>query len=402
MPLNSQNQTEQQIPQDLISEKALMSCLLGNPALLSEIPVNMFWMASHRIVYESIQRLAKNPKVKQMDFAVLRTDISSRSQLEDAGGVEYLNEIWGFCPTPSAWAYYRDNLDLVRRHREAVLVAMEVQRAESSEEALMAMDNLTRGAQFVPGTMRHISEVLKSLPDYLENRAIQRNSVVRFGIQKLDEILWIGKGSQVVICAETGGGKTSLAAQAVAASENQKWGIFTLEMEAEAIVARLAANVGSIALNRLYRGSLTPPEWQSWKELSEDFKERKIWLDDRQTTVAQIGNVCRALQRSHGLDAIVVDYLQLVTPSVRHKDSRQEQVAEISRSLKNLAMELKIAVITMSQLNDEGRLRESRAIGQDADIVLRITESEISIDKHRNGARGSVPVRFVGPHVRFE
>src|SRR5258707_13903272 len=114
--------------------------------------------------------------------------------------------------------------------------------------------------------------------------------------------------------ARPGGGKNFYPPQAVAASENQKWGIFTLEMEAEAIVARLAANVRSIALNRLYRGSLTPPEWQSWKELSEDFKERKIWLEDRQTTVEQLGNVCTALQRSHGLDAIVVDYLQLVTP----------------------------------------------------------------------------------------
>src|SRR5258708_11974275 len=99
MPLNSQNQTEQQIPQDLISEKALMSCLLGNPALLSEIPVNMFWMASHRIVYESIQRLAKNPKVKQMDFAVFRTDISSKSHLQHPAGAKYLNEILGFSPT---------------------------------------------------------------------------------------------------------------------------------------------------------------------------------------------------------------------------------------------------------------------------------------------------------------
>src|SRR5258708_25646103 len=106
----------------------------------------------------------------------------------------------------------------------------------------MGMDNLTRGAQFVPGTMGHISEVLKSLPDYLENRAIQRNSVVRFGIQKLDEILWIGKGSQVVICAETGGEKTSLAAQPVPASENQKRGLLTLETEPDAVIATLAAN----------------------------------------------------------------------------------------------------------------------------------------------------------------
>ena len=144
------------------------------------------------------------------------------------------------------------------------------------------------------------------------------------------------------------------------------------------------------------------PNGSSFSDLKSDFDlDRSGWTTGKQPS-ASIANTCRALQKSHGLDAIVVDYLQLVTPSVRQKESRQEQVAEISRSLKNLAMELKIAVITMSQLNDDGRLRESRAIGQDADIVLRISENEISIDKHRNGPKGSVPIRFVGQYVRFE
>ena len=253
---------EHQIPQDLTSEKALLCSLISNPALLSEIPVSIFWMAGHRIIYEAVERLAKNPKVKELDFPVLKTDLTSHSMLEDAGGVEYLNEIWDFVPSPAAWAYYREKLDLVRRHREAVLGAHEIQRAGSAEEALAALENLAKGAQFVPGSMRHISEVLKGLPDYLENKLSKRSSVIRFGIPGLDSLLWVAPGTQIVICAETGGGKTSLAAQAVGASETKRWAIFTLEMEAEAIMARLASNVGSIALHRLYRGNLDATEWK--------------------------------------------------------------------------------------------------------------------------------------------
>jgi replicative DNA helicase len=394
--------TEQQIPQDVTSEKALLSCLLQDPRLISEVPVHMFWIASHRIIYEALERLIANFRVKTIDFPVVKTEIANRGQTEDAGGTEYLNEIWGFLDSPSVWAYYLDNLDLVRRHREAVMGAMEIQSAGTAEEAIATLQKLSSVPQFVQGSMRHIKDVLRSLPDFLEERAMKRSPVVQFGIPELDKAVWVGRGSQVVICAETGGGKTSLAAQAVAATQTRKWAIFSLEMESEAIVARIAANVGSIALHRLYRGELLPNEWISWKEVGEDLTERHVWMDDRQFTVSQIAAICRNLQKSQGLDAIVVDYLQLVTPSDRKKESRQEQVAEISRSLKNLAMELKIAVITMSQLNDEGRLRESRAIGQDADVVLRITEKEISIDKHRNGARGSIPIKFVGEFVRFE
>lgn len=395
-------ETEQQIPQDLTSEKALISCLLQSPKLLSDIPINCFWHAGHRIIYETVERLVANPRVKTIDFPLVRTDLDHRGQLIDAGGVDYLNELWAFCPAPEAWAYYRDNLDLVRRHREAVLGAFEIQSATSPEEALAAVEKLSRGGQFVNGSMRHIRDVLKGLPDYLEDRAMKKSPVFQFGIKELDETIWVARGNQVVISAETGGGKTSLAAQAVAVSQTRRWAIFSLEMESEAIVARLAANVGSIGLSRLYRGELLPTELMSWREVGEDFAERHVWMDDRQFTVSQIAAVCRNLQKAHGLDAIVVDYLQLVTPSERRKESREQQVAEISRSLKNLAMELKIAVITMSQLNDEGRLRESRAIGQDADVVLRITGDEIIIDKHRNGPRRSIPVKFEGQFVRFE
>lgn len=394
--------TDTQIPQDLTSEKALLSCILQNPGLISEIPIQMFWVAAHRIIYEAVERLMANHRVKVIDFPVVKTEISRLNQLEDSGGVHYLNEVWGFCPAPSAWVYYRDNLDLVRRHREAVLGAIEIQNAGTAEDAISALEKLSQGPQFIQGSLRHISDVLKSLPNYLENHSLNRQPVARFGIEKLDELVWISKGCQVVIAGETAGGKTSLATQMVAASELRKWAFFSLEMSAEAIVARLAASIGSINLSHLYRSELLPTEFSAWRDIEEDFSSRPVWFDDRQFSVAKIAAICRSLQKAYGLDAIVVDYLQLITPSDRRRDSREQQVAEISRSLKNLAMELKIAVITMSQLNDEGRLRESRAIGQDADVVLRITREEIIIDKQRNGPRGSVKIKFNGEYTRFE
>lgn len=175
-----------------------------------------------------------------------------------------------------------------------------------------------------------------------------------------------------------------------------------MEMEGEAIGARILSNAGSISMRSLRSGRMSKEEYDSMKRLMDEQGKRAVWLDDRQATIEQIRERCSSLQRAYGLDAVVVDYLQIVSPAIRKEESRQQQVAEISRRLKNMAMELRVAVITMSQLNDEGRLRESRAIGQDADVVMRVSDSEISIQKHRNGAKSDIAVSFVGDFTRFE
>jgi replicative DNA helicase len=141
-------------------------------------------------------------------------------------------------------------------------------------------------------------------------------------------------------------------------------------------------------------------------------KEPILFMDDSPTLdIHSIVSRCRRIKRRHGLDLVVVDYLQLVSPAnLRGGDNRQQQVADISRRLKMLAVELEVVVVALSQLNEQGQLRESRAIGQDADIVLLIKEGKsddafekvIKIDKNRNGASGApVTVHFYPQYVCF-
>jgi replicative DNA helicase len=135
-----------------------------------------------------------------------------------------------------------------------------------------------------------------------------------------------------------------------------------------------------------------------------------VWIEDEHPIDARyVASKCRALAARGGLSLVVVDYLQLVSPAVAGKrdSSREREVAEISRALKSLALELNVVVLALSQLNDAGQLRESRAIGQDADIVLHIAGEDdgkperIEIQKHRNGPRCQVPVNFDGRFMRF-
>jgi replicative DNA helicase len=391
---------EANIPVASDLEKSLLSCLMLKPALSGEVNGNLFWDPAHRMIFESIQDLKESGV--GVDFGVLVNHLSDRGLLDDVGGREGLNEIWSSSPTPDGWRYYAQNLDRVRLHRESVISAIAILQAPTAKEALAEVEKLTQSKAMVAGSVRHIKDVLQDTLGWLDaKRDGHARPRVQFGIEPLDRQLWIEPGNLIVISAQTGGGKTALAVQSVIESPRTKWAIFSLEMEGEAIGARVLANAGSISLQNLRAGRLKLEEREALCEAIDEQSKRSVWLDDSQLTVSQIADRCRSLQRSHGLEAIVVDYLQIINPSVRKEESRQQQVAEISRSLKNLAMELRIVVVTMSQLNDEGRLRESRAIGQDADLVINVAEEELSIQKHRNGPKGIFPIKFLGEYTRF-
>jgi replicative DNA helicase len=167
------------------------------------------------------------------------------------------------------------------------------------------------------------------------------------------------------------------------------------------------ATEGDIALSRLRKGPLQKPEISRLHNAAKRLAERQVWIEEgHPITIAAIAAKCRAL-KPNGLSVLLVDYLQLVTPTASRRDSsREREVAAISRELKSLALELGVVVLALSQVNEEGQLRESRAIGQDADIVLQIrqeaqNDAVIQIRKHRAGPRGAVPVVFHGDQLRF-
>jgi replicative DNA helicase len=203
--------------------------------------------------------------------------------------------------------------------------------------------------------------------------------------------------------------------------------IFTLEMSRDEVVQRLLCGLGRIDSQKLRTGQLAEQQWQRVARAAGELFDSPIYVDDSASlTVTEIRAKCRRLKRQQGLELVVVDYIQLMTGGNRRTENRQQEIAEISRGLKNLARELHVPIIAVSQLNRAleqrqdkrpmlGDLRESGAIEQDSDVVMFIYRdeyyhpenlenkgvAEVNVAKHRAGATGRVDMTFLGEFTLF-
>jgi replicative DNA helicase len=401
-----------ELPKDEVGEKGLLCSIIQNTAILLEnenvLADNLFQVPANQRIFFAIRKLA--PHFSEIDFKTLRGEFDAK-ELKEIGDLDYLNEIFGFVPTASNWEYYFTKAFDAERLRKAQLGALEIlklrnprgagEAAEIAEEALRAIaaPNIKPPVSF--------REQLHTTLDWLEQLATTPpESIVRFGISGLDDALQpIEPSNQIVICADTGRGKSALAAQAVLSTLDRSFAIFSLEMPVRALITRILATESKVPFGDLRRGRIRDGDYTLVTQAVTRLSNRNIWIEDQHPISAHtIATKCRQYKRT-GLDCIIVDYLQLVAPGANRRDNREREVAEISRALKSLALELDIVVIALSQLNDSGQLRESRAIGQDADIVLHIYQDEdgysIQVRKHRNGPRCSIPVTFNGAFMRF-
>ena len=270
-----------------------------------------------------------------------------------------------------------------------------------------------------------MSDVIAQIPD--EPGKISQNGYVKFGFPKLDNAIGaIEPGDFVIVSGETSSGKTALGLNLClhCACQNQGVAIFSLEMAEHRIVWRLLANDASFPMWGFRGGPFTPQQRKQLNQSATRMTQYPIFIE-RASTVGELVNRSRQIKlRNEDLRVIVADYLQLLQPAAtsrRRETSREREVAECSRQLKGLALELKVVVLALSQINDEGLLRESRAIGHDADIVLRIDEPKkrredgencneedskkrfIVVRKNRDGERGQqIPAKLVGQYMRFE
>jgi replicative DNA helicase len=398
------------LPISEVGEKGLLSSLIQNPRIYLEnegiIRDYLFEFPANRIIFFVLIELA--PHFEEIDFKTL-IGAFHQSQLDLIGGRDYLNEVFSFASTPKGWRWYHNQCFDAHRMR----------RARGSARAILELEDLDQAIEIARLALQDIADInlRPSVPfkehllqtlEWLEKQAATPpQSVVRFGIDSLDDaLLPIEPGDQIVICADTGRGKSALAAQAVLSTAGRSFAVFSLEMPARSLVARMLANESRVPFSDLRRGRLRDRDYPLVTGAVSRLGSRSIWIEDQHPISANtIAAKCRTFKRT-GLDCIVVDYLQLVAPAAPNKrDTREREVAEMSRSLKSLALELDIVVIALSQLNEGGQLRESRAIGQDADIVLGIHQEDeglsIQVRKHRNGPRRSVPVMFDGSTMRF-
>ena len=419
----------QPLPYSEDFEKGLLCSIRYRPEILLEIHdvarASMFYNPAHALIFEALAATA--PKFygvsAEIDFYAVKNWLIASGNLEEAGGAELLINVWDFVPTGANWRYYVEGVVAFYQRRMAILesrglIEQMYDLQSPLEETIRETVERVFANLAIQGSRaeKMLKDRAHEFLDILEERARQVGTItgITFGLPGLDEIVGGLQGGDVcVIAADTGIGKSALALQVVRTTSIDRGlatALFSLEMPWIQIFERLHIQSG-VAMKALRLGALT--ERATIISTTELLIQRNnIFIEDQfGQDVSGICSRSRYLKSKYDIKLIVVDYLQLVGAVAAGREiTREREVAAISHRLKTLAHELDIVILALSQVNDQGLLRESRAIGQDADVVLMILPPEssnqpheIQIRKHRNGQSGIyVPVNFHGDQMRFE
>ncbi|OLS41344.1 replicative DNA helicase [Bacillus sp. MRMR6] len=428
-------------PQNIEAEQAVLGAIFLEPSSLtvaSEILIpEDFYRAAHQKIFDVMLKL--NDRGKAVDLITVTEELAAAKLLEDTGGVSYLSELAGSVPTAANIEYYANIVgekSLLRRLiRTATNIATDGYSREDEVDALLseAEKSIMEVAQRKnAGAFHNIKDVLVRTYDNIEemHNRVGEITGISTGFAELDRMTaGFQRNDLIIVGARPSVGKTAFAlniASNVATKTGENVAIFSLEMGAEQLVMRMLCSEGNIDAQRLRTGSLTDEDWGKLTMAMGSLSNSGIFIDDTPgVRISDIRSKCRRLQQEHGLGMILIDYLQLILGSGRAGENRQQEVSEISRSLKQLARELKIPVIALSQLSRgvEQRqdkrpmmsdIRESGSIEQDADIVAFLYRDdyydkesenkniiEIIIAKQRNGPTGTVSLAFVKEYNKF-
>lgn len=419
-------------PQNIEAEQAVLGAIFLEPSAFitaSEIlTADDFYRNAHQKIFQVFAKL--NDAGKAVDLVTVAEELSATRQLEDAGGLSYLSELAASVPTAANIAYYAgivaEKALLRRLIRTATHIAQEGYTREDDVDELL--DEAERSIMEVAqrknaGDFKHIKDVLVSTYDNIEMLHNRKGDVtgIPTGFYELDRMTaGFQRNDLIIVAARPSVGKTAFAlniAQNVGTKTGENVAIFSLEMGAEQLVMRMLCAEGNIDAQRLRTGALTDEDWRKLTMAMGSLSNSGIYIDDTPgVRVTEIRSKCRRLKQEHGLGMVVIDYLQLIQGSAHSRENRQQEVSEISRSLKALARELEVPVIALSQLSRSveqrqdkrpmmSDIRESGSIEQDADIVAFLyredyyeqdTENkniiEIIIAKQRNGQIGRAHV----------
>ena len=430
------------VPYNRDAEEALLGSILINPECLVSIAGMLagqdFYIQRHRYVWEALLHLQE--RSMPIDFLTLTEEVQRQGQLEDVGGPAYLAGLINSTPTSlNAEAYAAIIVEAAGRRR-LLNAANEIARL-AFQQAL-PFENVLDGAekavfaisqQHLGNRLCSIEQVVGDVFDQISAASAQGGEMlgVPTGFVDLDCLLnGLQGGDLLLVAARPGQGKTGFLLSlvcSVAQHCRKHIAVFSLEMSSEQLVQRLLAQVSGIDSQRLRAGRIYEQEWPRLVDAVETLSLLPVFLDDTPAlTPAQMRSACRKLQIEHGLDLVVVDYLQLMH-SGQKVENRVLEVGYISRSLKALARELNVPVVAAAQLSRavEQRadkkptlsdLRESGSLEMDSDVVIFLYRpevydpgdpllkgrAEISIAKHRNGPVGQIELLFRAELARFE
>jgi replicative DNA helicase len=428
------------IPANLEAEEAVLGSLLIDPDAIIKIAAfckaDDFYREKNGWIYQAILEL--HERREPADFVTLVDELERREQLQEVGGVAYITSLVNSVPTAVHVEYYARIVERTATLRRLIgaagqIAALAYEEAEDVDEVVDRAEQLifSVSERRVRRDLSPVREIMGDVVNRIEFLHSHRGEIlgVPSGFTRLDKLLGgFQKSDLIILAARPGVGKTSLALN-VAVNAAKRYGqrvaFFSLEMSAEQLVQRLLSSETGIDQQRLRLGDIGEDQWLLLMAAAGDLSETLLFIDDTPAMSAlELRTKARRLQAEHGLDMVIVDYLQLMRSESR-SENRVQEISYITRSLKGLARELEVPLLALSQLSRavESRsdhkpilsdLRESGSIEQDADIVMfiyredmvkeesnRKNVADVIIAKHRNGPTDTVPLYFDRALTKF-
>lgn len=437
----------QNVPYNLEAEQAILGCVLIDNEIMTslsdEMKVQDFYDRRHQILFTAMLNIYKSQM--QIDFTTLIAELQIKNQLIEAGGAVYLSSLIDAVYTTANISDYIQIVQDAALKRNVIAAATSIAEAgynanydsagyiDYAERLLsdLAKRRRTEGFTTIDTVLDNVKNIM------LANRARDGELTgLSTGFEKLDEVtLGLQKDNLIILAARPAMGKSAFAmniainASAKNVTENGEpihVALFSLEMSQEAIAQRMTASQARVNLTNILKGNLNQKEMLLVESANDELSGLNIYFCDQGTvTVADIRAKCRKQKQSTGLDLVIIDYLQLINGSSKN-GNRQEEVANISRSLKQMARELGVPVIALSQVGRKledredkrpnmSDLRESGSIEQDADIIMFLYRdgyynknsekvsnlTELIIAKNRGGVTGTLQFLFQGEYQLF-
>jgi len=402
-------------PQDLNAEQSTLGALLtsGSPSEASHrffaetletgIVAGEYYRPAHETIHRAI--CALNAAGEPVDPITVADELTRRGELTRIGGPEYLHTCVNAMPTAANGPYYAEIVRAKAYRRAVIESAQRILQYAYSEEGAedevrdLVEEQLTEIIAGTPGLQKAPPTVGDLYLDFFADlEAIQdgKKTGLTYGFADLDTITsGMQPGNVTVIAAQSGVGKSTLALNAAvaAAKTGAKVMFSSLEMSGTELMQKIVAAEGQVALHHLtHQGALTDQGWETVNRLGPDLFRSlplRVYRPDG-ASLSDITSAARACARDGGLELLVVDYLQLVEVEQSRSITREQAVASVSRGLKNLAVQLGCHVIALSQLNDDGLMRESRAIKNDASVVIKVERPDADVNDRESVRAGEV------------
>src|SRR5205807_1636202 len=433
---------EKLLPLNIEAECGVLGSIIIDPEAIVQVAdflhFDDFYRDAHRTIYEVILQLYEQRE--PADFITISDELERRNKLEEVGGASYITSLINQVPTSGNVEYYGrivERTSILRRliHAAGQIAAIAYEEGDADialDKAEQLIFNISQ--RHARSDFSLLRDILSEYMNKLDQLHERRGTIVGVptGFTDLDRLTGgLQRSDLIILAARPAVGKTSLClsiAHNSAIKHGQSVAVFSLEMSKEQLVQRLLSMDAGVDQQRMRTGWVEDDEWERLVSSMGPLSETSIWIDDTAgISTVEMRSKARRLHAVHGIDLIIVDYLQLMQASVggKRNENRVQEISEVSRSLKGLARELNVPVLALAQLSRavESRqskvpqlsdLRESGSLEQDSDVVLFIYRedvynpdserkniADIIVAKHRNGPVGEVSLYFQASQTRF-